>query len=77
MITKREIFKCLKEKKLFSKFCLVVTTAFIDNKCPREMGNRYLGEIENLSDPSLMAITVKGWDIKYYTKGKKTKALVL
>lgn len=35
MITKREFYKKLKEKKLFSRYCIVVATAFHDNQNPR------------------------------------------
>lgn len=76
MATKKEIFKHLKQQKLFGKFCLTVATAYHTEDYPRDLAKIYLENIESLSTTS-MAIAVEAWNIKYYTKGKKIKALIL
>lgn len=76
MTTKKELFKHLKQEKLFGKFCLTVATAYQTEEYPRDLAKFYLENIQSLSTTS-MAITVKAWDMKYYTKGKKIKALIL
>ena len=77
MASKRELYKQLKQQKLFSKFCLVVTSAFMKEGNPRELANRYLYDIESLDPYSLLA-SVKAWDIKLFLKEDcKVKAVVL
>ena len=40
-MTKREFYKKLKEKKLFSKYCLSVAAAFWNMRNPRDVKNGY------------------------------------
>jgi len=40
-MTKREIFKILKQEKLFSQFCVVVANSFWDTSTPKTYKDKY------------------------------------
>ena len=66
MITKREFYKKLKEKKLFSKYCLSVAVAFGNNKNPRDIKDEYemdwlSGRFDNYND-------IRFWPQKYIAR---------
>jgi len=44
-MTERELYKKLKENKLFSRFCMVIASSFWENGQPRTKKEQYLANI--------------------------------
>lgn len=66
MITKQKFYKELKEKKLFSKYCMSVAVAFCNEKNPRDMKDGYeadwlSGRFDNYND-------IRFWPQKYIAR---------
>ena len=66
MITKQTLYKELKEKKLFSKYCLTIASAFCKDNNPRAEKDDY----ENgwLSERLTDTNSVKCWYPQYLLK---------
>lgn len=66
MITKQTLYKELKEKKLFSKYCLTIAAAFCKDNNPRAEKDDY--ETGWLSERWTDVNTVKCWYPQYLLK---------
>lgn len=70
-MTRRNIYKQLKEAKLFGFFCTVVADIFWENDQPRSIKEHYLELLEK-SERLDMPTVVKGW-VKITYRGKKIR----
>ena len=63
-MTKREIFKILKQEKLFSRFCVVIANSFWDTSTPKTYRDKYIAVgVTNKED---IIATVKTWKTNRY-----------
>ena len=76
MKNKREVFKELKQQKLFGRFCLVMATAYRNEIYPRETAEEYFNLVESLNLFSFIE-AVKTWDLRLYLNDSKIKARML
>lgn len=66
MITKQKLYKELKEKKLFSRYCLTIAAAFCNERNPRAEKDDY--ETGWLSERWTDTNQVKCWYPQYLLK---------
>ena len=66
MITKQKLYKELKEKKLFSRYCLTIASSFCKNHNPKTDKDEY--EKGWLSEHWTNIDTVKYWYPQYLLK---------
>lgn len=67
-MTRQQVYKQLKEEKLFSRFCMVVASSFYLDNQPRTKKEQYLAMVMDgtLLNPKMINKIVRGWENKPY-----------
>jgi hypothetical protein len=62
---RQEIFKVLKKRKVFGKYCLACAQAFYESKKPRDRVAAYERVFKHYASPEEFADAVKRWAIDW------------
>ena len=67
-MTRQQIYKALKQEKLFSRFCMVVASSFYLDDQPRTKKEQYLAMVMygTLLNPKMINKIVRDWENNPY-----------
>ena len=67
-MTRQQIYKALKQEKLFSRFCMVIASSFYLDDQPRTKKEQYLAMVMDgtLLNPKMVNKIVRDWENNPY-----------